>query len=413
MKQHLLLSLFLLFLCMSGTTLPLSAQQRPVVGKTHTVVYNPPAESPLAKTSSLTLYYVFDFWHVRYGTRMALWQNVLRPDTNRLHSAPMQRSGQSWQAEITIPSTAALLSWIVSDGEHLDGNNEKTFVEYVFGDDGKPVRNARYFNVQFLRLARSEPGTLVREMERELADYPDNFIAYHQYFSLLIEQGKGSVRVQERIANRLEELESRHGGDDEFLNLAAQTWYYLLHDQSRGLDIRKRISPTRLWPQVLRMYDRETKQAEDMERQLQSRSRREQLLNTELPRFNLNTAEGDKSAFPRDNGRPLILLFWATTSERSMQKLSEVKSLLSANPGVDVVYVNVDVDETQAAEVATERGVLPHLLYNQGATLAILGIDSLPTLLAVDSRNVIRSIQVGFTAAQIEEVRALLPSLKR
>jgi hypothetical protein len=57
--------------------------------------------------------------------------------------------------------------------------------------------------------------------------------------------------------------------------------------------------------------------------------------------------------------------------------------------------------------------VLPHVLYNQGATLAILGIDSLPTLLAVDSRNVIRSIQVGFTAAQVEEVRALLPSLKR
>jgi hypothetical protein len=389
------------------------AQPGPRAGSSYTVVYNPPSASPLSKSNTLTLFYVFDYWNVRYGTRMALWQNVLRPDTNRLRSMEMQRGAEGWKATIEIPEDAALFSWIVSDGQYMDGNLERTYVEYILGDDGKPVRNARYFNIQFLRLAGNEIGTLIREMERELADYPGNFPAYHQYFSLLMEQSKGSTKIQERIANRLAEMEKQFGDDDEFLNLAAQTWYYLLQDQKRGMDFRDRISPSRQWPQVLRMFDRDAKQAQEVERQMQSQNRRTQLLNTELPAINLNNPGGGRTSFPAGNGRPTLLLFWASSSERSLQKIDELKKLQQRlGADIDVFYVSVDPDEEKALDAARKMGFDNDVLFNQGATLAMLGVDSLPTLFAVDSRDIIREIQIGFSMQQVEELSELLPKLR-
>ena len=325
----------------------------------------------------------------------------------------MEKLGESWKADLRIPDDAALFSWIVSDGKNTDGNNEKTWVEYVLGNDGKPVKNARYFNVQFLRLAGSDLGSMVMEMERELADYPENFPAYHQYFSLLIEQAKGSERIQERIVNRIAELEKLHASNAEFLNLAAQTWYYLLQDQKRGLAYREKIPFGEHWPQVLRMYDREGKEAQETERQIQSRSRRDQLRGNELPEFNLKTVAGEKSGFPRRNGRPLILLYWASTSERSLKLIDDIRNMLKATPGdaIDVVYASVDPEEERAVATASQRGFTPNLLFNQGSALQILGIDSLPTLFIVDSGDVIRAVQVGYSSAQVEEVRALVESL--
>ena len=391
----------------------LHAQQGPVAGKPYSLVYNPPAGSELSRASSVTLYYVFDFWNVRYGTRLALWQNVLRPDTSRLRSVQLEKVAESWRGTFDIPSDAALLSWIVSDGRAMDGNNERTFVEYILGDDRKPVRNARYFNVQFQRLAGSDLGTMVMEMERELAEYPDNFPAYHQYFSLLIEQGRGSTRIQERILAKLSELEKVHATNDEFLNLAAQTWYYLLQDQKRGLEYREKIAPGQHWPQVLRMFDREGKETEDMERQMQSRNRRDQLRNTELPEFNLKTPAGDKSGFTRRNGKPLILLYCATTSELSLILIDDVQEMLKKLSGkdFDLAFVSVDPEEERAVTAATSRGFKEHLFFNQGSALQILGIDSLPILYAVDANDIVRAVQVGYSPAQAEDLRKVLETI--
>ncbi len=386
------------------------AQSGPVAGSTYTVVYNPHPSSPLARADALTLLYVFDFWNVRYGTRMALWQNVLRPDTSRLRMQPMTKKGESWEARIAIPGDAALLSWVVGDGEHLDGNGERTYVEYVLRPDGVPALNARYFNVQFMRLAGQDIGLLIREMERELSDYPKNFPAYHQYFSLLIEQGRGSVRIQERIANRLQELERLYGTEEDFLNLAAQTWYYLLQDQTRAFSYRERIPPARQWPQVLRMVNREEKQMQDRDRQLQSEQRRAQILNTELPEFNLRNEQGGKVSFPARNGKPSVLVFWASTSENSKRLLAELPRLLRRDD-VDVVLVSLDPDESKAAAFVRESALPYRLLFNQGAAVQILGVDSIPVAFVIDGRDIIRSIHIGYSTAQLEELRAALATI--
>lgn len=405
----------LLFLLLVVFALPLSAQKVPVVGDSHTVVYIPPADSPLASADALTLIYVFDYWNVRYGTRLALWQNVLRPDTQRVRFAPMTRGAGGWTATIDIPANAALLSYIVGDGERIDGNGEKTFTSYIYDAEGRPVRNARFFNISFLRLAREEIGRLVQEAEREITEYPENFPAYHQYFKLMLEQAKGSTRAQQRIVNRIEELEKRYAEDSEFLNMAAETWYYVLQDEEKGLEYRGKIPPGQQWPQVLRMFDRNAKEEELRQREMHAEQQRTRLINTELPGFNLHDRDGNKVAFPQKDGRTRIIVFWASTSGNSGQMLDALRQVVDGRPrdAVEVVAVSVDPDETKAMEFFGGRGYPFTLLFNQGATLHLLGVDSIPVTFVVDGDGVVRNAQVGFSAANVAAIRETVEDLLR
>ena len=413
MKPSLLPVLVLCLLALAVP--PLSAQTGPVAGEPYTLTYVPQPDSPLAGADALTLIYVFDYWNVRYGTRLALWQNVLRPDTGRVRYAELRKEKGGWTATIDIPADAALLSYVVGDGEHLDGNNEKTYTTYVYGKDGRPVRNARFFNISFLRLAREDLGRIVQEAEREIVDYPENFPAYHQYFKLLLEQAKGSARVQGRIATRIDELEKRYGADPEFLNMAAETWYYILQDQEKGLEYREKITPGQQWPQVFRMFDRNAKMEEQRQREIYAEQQRTKLINTELPAFNLHDRDENKVGFPQKDGKVRILVFWASSSSNSGQMLTALRPVAEGAPrdAVEVVAISVDPDETKAMEHFQGRGYPFTLLFNQGATLQILGVDSIPVTFVVDGEGMVRNVQVGYSAANISAIRETVDGLLR
>lgn len=386
-----------------------------MAGGTFTVLYNPPADSPLAEASEVTLVYVYDFWNVRYGTRLALWQNVLDPDTSRVHHVRMERAGESWAADIPIPADAALLSYVVTDGTHVDGNEEKTWVRYVLGDDGKPVMNARFYNISFLKLAREEIGVLIREAEREVVAWPENFRAYQQYFTLLLEQAKGSPRTQDRIAGRIDELETEYGGNADFLNMAAEVWYYVLQDQERALEYRKRIEPSAMWPQVFAMADRQSTQQTEADRARFSADRRGELIGEVLPDFNLHDAKGEKVGFPRKNGTPLVLLFWASTSDKSRGMLDALRAAAAPLPdgAVDIVAVSLDLEQETARAYWDERSLPFELLYNQGSTLHLLGVDSIPITFLVDAEDKVRDVLVGYDSGVTSRLRTALTTLLR
>ncbi|MBE0642965.1 MAG: redoxin domain-containing protein [Bacteroidetes bacterium] len=406
-----LLPLFLFLLLLSAPVL--HAQKGPVAGQRYTITYNPPPDSPLATAEQLTLIYVFDMWNVRYGTRLALWQNVLRPDTARVRFLPLRKEKGGWTGAIDVPSTAALFSYIVGDGKYIDGNNEQTYTSYVYDAEWKPVRNARFYNVSFLRLAEAELGTIVQEAEREITEYPENFPAYNQFFKLMLEQGKGSARIQQRIAQRLDQLEQRYGADPEFLNMAAETWYYVLQDQEKGLEYRDKIPPNEQWPQVFRMYSSDSKQEEQRQRQLQAEQQRNKLLNSELPAFNLHDEAGSKVAFPMTDGKARVMIFWASTSSNSGQMLATIRDVVSAFPAsaVEVVAVSVDPEEKNAIEQFTREAYPFTLLFNQGATLQMLGVDSIPITYVIDGRGFVRNILVGNVPAHAGALRSALRSM--
>ncbi|MBR9977084.1 MAG: redoxin domain-containing protein [Bacteroidetes bacterium] len=404
--------LILAFLCVPAI---MNAQGGPVAGSTYTINYVPPPDSPLAEAEDLTLIYVFDFWNVRYGTRLALWQNVLRPDTARVRFAPLTQQGRSWTVDIHIPETAGLLSYIVSngDGTLIDGNDEKTYTVYVVDEDGKPMPNARFYNIPFLHLAQAELGRIVREAEQEITDYPENFVAYHQYFKLLLEQGKGSARIQQRIATRIEEMEKRYGANMEFRNMAAETWYYILQDVKRGLSIRNTIPPAQQWPQVLRMFDRQGKEDEQKQRKHLAEQRRNALRNTELPSFNLHDRENNKVAFPVSDGKTIAFVFFASSSENShhaLRQLADMLPSLSA-ANMEIIAVSVDPDKQQSIDYFTKAGFPFTLLFNQGAVLQLMGVDSIPITYIVDGENIVREILVGYAPNFGEAMKAALEAL--
>ncbi len=408
MRSFLIIAVF--SLCFP---LALAAQAGPVAGSDFTVVYTPSVSSPLADAENLTLVYVFDFWNVRYGTRLALWQNVLDPDTSRVHHVPMQRAGSSWKASIPIPANAALLSYVVTDGARVDGNNERTWVHYVLNAQGDPVMNARFFNIPFLKMAREEIGVQIREAEREVVDWPENFRAYQQYFTLLLEQAKGSPRTQERIVTRIEELEERYGNNPGFLNMAAEVWYYVLQDQARALEYRNRIEQSSMWPQVFAMANRQSGQQNEIERAKYHAERRSQLRGSALPEFNLHDDDGNKVGFPGENGRPLVLLFWASTSEKSRAMLSALQTAMAPLPAgaIDVVVVSLDLEPEKARALIEEQSLPWTLLYNQGNTLYQLGVDSIPVTFLVDGESTVRDILVGYDAGTVGTLRAALTKL--
>ena len=403
---------FLLFMFLATA---LQAQSGPVAGQPYTVSYIPPPDTPLASAKELTLIYAFDYWNVRYGTRLALWQNVLRPDTGRVRFARLEKGAGGWRTTIDIPETAALLSYIVGDGQVIDGNNEKTYTSYINDAEGRPVRNARFYNIPFLQLAREEIGTIVQEAEREITEYPENFPAYHQYFKLLLEQSRGNTRTQQRIATRIDELEQRHGANFEFLNMAAETWYYVLQDQTKGLAYRAKIPPNAQWPQVFRMYDRGTKEEEERQRVVQSEQQRTRLINAELPAFNLHDRDDRKVSFPQKDGKVRIFIFWASTSANSGQMLEALRDIAAAKPrdAFEVVAVSVDPDETKAFEQFDGKAYPFVLLFNQGATLMLLGVDSIPTTFVVDGEGIVRNMQVGYSLPNVQSLRETVDSLLR
>ncbi|MDX9760071.1 MAG: TlpA disulfide reductase family protein [Bacteroidota bacterium] len=403
------------FLLLVALTATLHAQSGPVAGRPYTVTYVPPPDSPFASAKELTLIHTFDYWNVRYGTRLALWQNVLRPDTGRVRFARLEKGPGGWRATIDIPETAALLSYIIGDGTTIDGNHERTFTSYVYDAEGRPVRNARFYNIPFLRLAREDLGRIVQEAEREIIEYPENFPAYHQYFKLLLEQARGNTRTQQRIATRIDELEQRFGGNYEFMNMAAETWYYVLQDQEKGLAYREKIPPNAQWPQVFRMYDRGTKEEELRQRALHAEQQRTRLINTELPAFNLHDRDDRKVAFPQKDGKVRIFVFWASTSANSGQMLEGLRDIAATRPrdAFEVVAVSVDPDETKAFEHFSGHSYPFVLLFNQGATLLRLGVDSIPTTFVVDGTGIVRDTQVGFSPATVTAIRKTVDDLLR
>ena len=158
----------------------LGAQTLPQAGKPFTIRYDAEQYKVFKKPAKLEVVWVFDYWGTkRYQSQGSdnMFLNVLEPDSGRAQRMAMKKEGKVWTAAIEIPQDAALLSYYITDGKTSDYNQKLTFLEYINGEDGKPVRNARYRKLDFMFMAgmgEAERYALIRE---ELADYPDNFMA--------------------------------------------------------------------------------------------------------------------------------------------------------------------------------------------------------------------------------------------
>jgi thiol-disulfide isomerase/thioredoxin len=113
-------------------------------------------------------------------------------------------------------------------------------------------------------------------------------------------------------------------------------------------------------------------------------------------------------------GRVVLLDFWATwcgPCQIVAPKLSALQERYGAQ-GLTVVGVATDDREDIAAFASRTRVSYALVADTQGGTTAAYGVSSLPTLIIVDKRGVVRELAVGYDPAEDawldEQVRSLL-----
>lgn len=406
-------SLFLFLFFFTLHSVQTQAQIRPLSGRPLTITFVPPESNPLASADSLQLVYVFDFWGSRYGTRMALFENVLHPTPERVQRATFLKTDLGWKATIDIPEKAALLSYYITDGTYRDDNGERTYSFLVYGDNGKPVRNAHYLMTPILEMGRAPLSDRAREAELEIIEYPDNFRAYFQFFTLMFEQEKGGESVQKKIIDILTRLESRYPDDLGVLNLEARTYFYIFRDVEKALAYKSQIDAPKQWPEVFIIFDREAKQEEERRKQLETESTRKALIGSVVPDVAFNTFDVGKKPIREEKGKILVLLFWGSTSEQSKMLLPYIKKLHEkyAGAGVKVIAVNLDLEKETAERFLAEHPYSFEHVFNNGDALQRLAVDGIPQLFLIDKEQVVRDILVGFSMDNVGKLEAFIKKL--
>ena len=404
---------FFLLAIVAVCAAPLAAQIKPVAGFPIDIVFRPDAGTPLASADSLDVVYAFNYWGTRYGTRLALLENVLRPDSGQQRRAPMKRGNDGWKATIDIPANAAVLSYYFTDGRHREDNGEKTFAAYVYGADGKPVKNAHFYMTSFLLLARADLDTRVKEAEMEIVEWPENFRAYSLYFTLLFERDKGREKSRKQIYEILQKLEDKYRDNDEYLNLTARTLFYVLRETELALKVKGQIAPTKLWPEVFMMYDREGKEEERRRITLEREQRRTALLNAQVPEVSYLDTAMVRRSLRSGKDQAALVVFWATTSEQSMDALRRLSAAWERHrtKNVSLIAVNLDPDEMIARRKMAELALPIEYAFRDGAMVADLGVDAIPTVFFIDPQRVIRKIAVGFSPADEADFAKALQEL--
>ncbi len=391
-----------------------SAQNTAVLGLPFKILYNAETRGIFSNPEKLDVVYVFNFWNSRQGTRLALWENVLQPDTARVRRRAMTRTPLGWEADIPLDSTAALVSWYITDGVKRDDNDRKTFVTYVKDRQGEPVRNARYFMTSFLELARADISERAREAEAEISFHPLNLRAYPLFFTLIMARDKGSDVTQRRIVTMLEDLERKFPESPDVLSLIARTYYYIFRDEKRGLEYKDRIDAREQWDEVKMMVDREQLLEDNRRMALENENRRKALMNAAMPDFRFPF--GDKASYTvsQDRGRAVVLMFWISSSEQSRKLLLSLKDVPATFPKGSVHFVAISLDEKpEAAQAVFTRQGIPFDLYmNHPDAVEQLGIDGIPYTLVIDKRGIIRTIFLGTSPTLTEDIERAVKAVQ-
>ncbi len=407
-----LLSLVVILLFLVGSVSSFG-QALPVSDAPLKITYSPAVRGIFHSPDSLTVVYAFNYWGDRQGTRLALWENVLRPLPDRVHRATLTRNGDLWEATITIAPNASVLSYFVTDGKSRDDNDRKTYVQPILKPDGTPVRNAHYFMTTFLHMAGEDLNTRVREAELEVRRYPDNFRAYPQFFGLLLEQEKGSPRGQQRIVEILDRLGEQYMEESGYLNLCARTWYYILRDQKKGLEYRSRIDGRDMWGEVASMVDMDRLMDEQRKKLSENERRRAALLNTPFPSIQVNDLQNKPWSFARVSGTPVVILFWASTSDQSLNMLPVLNSLAKEfGDECGWVAVTTDINRKALDECLARNSIAPPVVLANPGLIDALALDSIPQVFILDAKGVIRSILVGYKPGIADEIRSALQTLR-
>lgn len=312
--------IIILLLCFCFTSY---AQTFPVAGKTFKIVYHPSERNIFSNGSKLTLVYIFDFWGTKVsysGGSEGLFQNVIYPDEGRKNEVEMKENGDLFVADIAIPDSAQLLSYYITDGTNFDYNDNKTYTSYIFDETGKPVKGARFRNVDFLIMAGKEPGEYINELVHEVEDYLD----YHLARAVLWDKKFERTDTIEKIQVLKEEFEKEFSGlreiyndDYDLLNAEGRVYYsyqkalsnffakFYDYINNKIIEIAKKI-PDGKRNSIIEGYYKYHLENE------KSKEFTSEIIGKPLIDFNFTSVGGDNKKLSDFKGKAVLLDFWGT-----------------------------------------------------------------------------------------------------
>lgn len=118
----------------------------------------------------------------------------------------------------------------------------------------------------------------------------------------------------------------------------------------------------------------------------------------DVPTFVLETFDGDRLDLAEQIGRPIVINFWASWCVPCRREAVTLEGAWRASQGTDVLFVGVDIDDTEADARAfvEEFGVsYPNGLDPDGEITVDFGVIGLPVTFFVNREGVIERRWVG------------------
>ena len=154
------------------------------------------------------------------------------------HVVPMQREGEEWVGELTVPSDATVVFFYPRHS--ADGGDEpqrfdptvgfETWQQWmqpyrwsfeVTDDSGSPVRGAAEGMATMARHQGEGEEVILQHLEREVRDYPDHFEVYSKIWYRQVTADRESEAVRERVFAEGAALRGRYPDSPEAWNVSA------------------------------------------------------------------------------------------------------------------------------------------------------------------------------------------------
>ncbi|MGE5351309.1 MAG: peroxiredoxin family protein [Acidobacteriota bacterium] len=401
------------------------AQNKPVAGQDYTIIYDA-AKGSLVNPNEVTLVYTFDYWGRQVSAPNNagdLYRNVTNPDSGRASRMNMTKEGNIWKASVKIPESASLLSYYFTDGKKNDDNMLKTYVSYIYDGKMKPVRNARFSNVDFMVMAGKSLDEQIRELEAEIKDFPDNFTARFAYLTkrmAKINDYGSLVKERKYFENYFTDLKKKYKDNYDVLNIEVRTYDQYLYSMGRlynneymGIDtiykdLLGKIPPEKMSTYVKRAYDR-------MKKNEEGKKFVESIVGKDAPEFEFETIKGEKMKLSDFKGKYVLLDFWGTWCGPCV---GEIPNLVKAykqfkEKGFEIISISSDFmngkkDKDYLKKFTDEKEMGWNHVLDNGLIHQSYKINHWPTLYLVDKNGkVIRNENVlrgGNLEATLKEV---------
>lgn len=140
-----------------------------------------------------------------------------------------------------------------------------------------------------------------------------------------------------------------------------------------------------------------------------------EVLNHPAPPFTLPLLRGGTFDLAQQQGKTVVLSFWASWCTPCRMELPELSKLAAERKDLVVIAVNVDRDKAAAERfLQSVPGInVPVALDPEASVMGNYLVLSMPTMFAIDSKGIVRYQRVGYSREKgLSELISALETMK-